>query len=122
MQNGPYDLIDSPFELPAVVPDPFAYWRPDPQLEFEMERYESWFREMFPDLPPYEAKIKRELMPWAIMEIKVAKDMHSDNDFSSLKRGIWDLVLLQPSPAMPALSCLAAKCLLLCDLANVVEH
>ncbi|KAK5215057.1 hypothetical protein LTR96_011387 [Exophiala xenobiotica] len=40
-QDGSYDLINSPFRLPSVVPDPYEHERGDPDFEIEISRMED---------------------------------------------------------------------------------
>jgi len=39
-QDGPHDLINSPFSLPSVVPDPFDHMRDEPELSIHITNTE----------------------------------------------------------------------------------
>ena len=58
-EKGPYDLINSPFCLPSVIPDPYESQRGDPDIKYEL----GWMEEEAIRLDPSLDKHKIKLMP-----------------------------------------------------------
>ena len=57
--NGPHDLINSPFDLPSVIPDPYSHERDALDVVFEVTEYSPELRALMShEEPPAQNKVK----------------------------------------------------------------